>query len=289
MAQYLPILYAILVLGGLGILFGLVLGVADKKFAVEVDDRVSAVRAVVAGANCGACGYAGCDAYAEAVVRGDAKANACTPGGTKTVKAIAEIMGVDADALEPMVARVRCQGTCDNVTPRYDYSGVPSCRAASGIAGGPNACEFGCVGLGDCVSHCAFGAITMVDGVAVVNDDACTGCTMCVAACPRGIIQMLPKDQTVVVMCRNEATGRRARLQCKTACIGCKRCEKQCPSDSIHVVNGVAIIDETTCTRCGACIPVCPMHCIVNFYDHDLEGAAAATAQAELLEMEIDV
>ena len=134
MAQYLPIIYAVLALGGLGILFGIVLGLADKKFAVEVDERVSAVRAAVAGANCGACGYAGCDAYAEAVVRGDAKANACTPGGAKTVKEIAAIMGVSAEALEPMVARVRCQGTCEHVTARYDYSGLPSCRAASGIS-----------------------------------------------------------------------------------------------------------------------------------------------------------
>ncbi|MEN6635409.1 MAG: RnfABCDGE type electron transport complex subunit B, partial [Clostridiaceae bacterium] len=193
MAQYLPIIYAVLALGGLGILLGIVLGLADKKFAVEVDERVSAVRAAVAGANCGACGYAGCDAYAEAVVRGDAKANACTPGGAKTVKEIAAIMGVSAEALEPMVARVRCQGTCERVTMRYDYSGVPSCRAVSGIAGGPNACEFGCVGFGECLSVCAFGAITMVDGVAIIDDDVCTGCGMCVDICPRNIIQMLPK------------------------------------------------------------------------------------------------
>ncbi|HML67219.1 MAG TPA: RnfABCDGE type electron transport complex subunit B [Clostridia bacterium] len=287
MAQYLPILYAIAALGGLGILFGLVLGLADKKFAVEVDERVSAVRAAVAGANCGACGYAGCDAYAEAVVRGEAKANACTPGGTKTVKAIAAIMGVNAEELEPMVARVRCQGTCDRVTMRYDYSGVPSCRAVSGISGGPNACEFGCVGFGECLSVCAFGAIRMIDGIAVIDDDACTGCGMCVEVCPRNIIQMLPKDQTVVVMCRNEATGKRAVLQCKTACVGCKRCEKACPSDSIKVVKGVAIIDESTCTRCGACIPVCPMHCIVNFYERNMEDVAAVTAQAALNEIEI--
>ncbi len=283
MAQYLPIIYAIAALGGLGILFGLVLGLADKKFAVEVDERVQAVRAAVAGANCGACGYAGCDAYAAAVVKGEAPATACTPGGAKTVKAIAAIMGVDAEAAEPLVARVRCQGTCENVSLRYDYSGVQSCRAASGISGGPSACEFGCVGLGDCVAHCAFDAIQIVDGVAVIDDDKCTGCGVCVSTCPRSIIQMLPKDQTVVVMCRNEAIGRIARLQCKTACVGCKRCEKQCPSDSIHVINGVAIIDETTCTRCGACIPVCPMHCIVNFYERDPEGEAAATAQADLL------
>ena len=289
MAQYLPILYAILALGGLGILFGLVLGLADKKFSVEADERVSAVRAAVAGANCGACGYAGCDAYAEAVVRGEAKANACTPGGMNTVKAINAIMGLDAEALAPVVARVRCQGTCERVSLRYDYTGLPTCRAASGISGGPSACEFGCVGLGDCVSHCAFGAIMIIDGVAVIDDNACTGCTMCVAACPRNIIKMLPKDQNVVVMCRNEAVGRIARLQCKTACIACKRCEKACPSDSVHVINGVAVIDETTCTCCGACIPVCPTHCIVNFYERDPEGEAAATAQAELLNVEIDI
>ncbi|MBA4348360.1 MAG: ferredoxin [Clostridiales bacterium] len=267
-----PILFAVIALGGLGILFGLVLGVADKKFSVEVDERVSAVRAAVSGANCGACGYAGCDAYAEAVVRGEAKANACTPGGAKTVKAIAEIMGVNAEAQEPMVARVRCQGTCERVSPRYDYTGLPNCRAASGISGGPNACEYGCVGFGECVSVCAFGAIKMIDGIAVIDDNVCTGCGMCVEVCPRNIIKMLPKDQTVVVMCRNEAIGRIARLQCTTACVGCKRCEKACPSESIKVINGVAIIDETTCTRCGACVPVCPMHCIVNFYERETDG-----------------
>ncbi len=288
MADYLPILYAILALGGLGVLFGLLLGVADKKFSVEVDERVSAVRTAVAGANCGACGYPGCDGYAEAVVRGDAPANACTPGGAKTAKAIAQIMGVDAEALVPLVARVRCQGTCENVSMRYDYSGIPSCRAAGSLAGGPTACEFGCVGLGDCVSRCPFGAISMIDGVAVVNGDVCTGCGMCVATCPRGIIQMQPRDQTVVVLCRNKATGRIARLQCKTACVGCKRCEKQCPTNSIRVINGVAEIDEATCTCCGACIPVCPMHCIVSYYEHDFIGEAAATAQAELLNVDID-
>jgi electron transport complex protein RnfB len=187
MAQYLPILYAILALGGLGILFGVVLGLADKKFAVEGDERVSAVRAVVAGANCGACGYAGCDAYAAAVVRGDAAANACTPGGAKTVKAIASIMGVSAAALEPMGARGRCQGNCERVTTRYDYSGVHSCRAVSGISGGPNACEF-VVWLGECVSVCAFARFP-VDGIAVIDDDVCTGCGKCVGVCPRNIIQ----------------------------------------------------------------------------------------------------
>jgi Na+-translocating ferredoxin:NAD+ oxidoreductase RNF subunit RnfB len=276
METWLKILYAAAALGGLGILFGIVLGFVGKKFAVKVDERVQAVRNAVAGANCGACGYAGCDAYAEAVVRGEADPNGCTPGGSKTAKEIAAIMGVDAKDAEPMVARVRCQGTCENVSPRYDYSGIQSCRAASSMSGGPNACEFGCVGLGDCVARCPFDAIELVDGVAVINEDKCTGCGVCVETCPRSIINLLPRDQTVVVMCRNKAIGRIARLQCKTACVGCKRCEKQCPSDSIHVIDGVAIIDETTCTRCGACIQVCPMHCIVNFYER---GDAASQTE----------
>lgn len=267
METFLKILYAVAALGGLGILFGVVLGFVGKKFAVKVDERVQAVRAAVAGANCGACGYAGCDAFAEAVVRGEADPAGCTPGGSKSAKDIAAIMGVDAKDTEPMVARVRCQGTCENVSPRYDYSGIQSCRAASSMSGGPSACEFGCVGLGDCVARCPFDAISIANGVATIDEDKCTGCGVCVETCPRGIINLLPRDQTVVVMCRNKAIGRIARLQCKTACVGCKRCEKQCPSDSIHVIDGVAIIDESTCTRCGACIQVCPMHCIINFYE----------------------
>ena len=269
MDTVLKILFAVAALGGIGVLFGFVLGFAGKKFAVKVDERVQAVRAAVAGANCGACGYAGCDAFAEAVVRGEASLSGCTPGGQKSAEAVAAIMGVSAADMEPVVARVRCQGTCERVVPRYDYAGVPSCRAAGSLAGGPSVCEFGCVGLGDCVNRCPFGAIQMKDGVAVVDEGVCTGCGMCVSACPRNIIVMYPKDQTVVVLCRNKAIGRIAVLQCKTACVGCKRCEKQCPSDSIHVIDGVAEIDETTCTRCGACIPVCPMHCIVNFYERN--------------------
>ncbi len=281
MELFLKILYAIVALGGLGVVFGLLLGVAGKKFAVVKDERVSAVRAVLGGANCGACGYAGCDAFAEAVVAGKAKPNGCTPGGTKTAGAIAAIMGVEAESMRPMVARVRCQGTCENVSPRYDYNGLPSCRAASALSGGPKECEFGCLGMGDCLHHCPFHAISIVDGVAVINEDKCTGCGVCVGACPRNVIALVPRDATVLVLCRNKAIGRIARLQCKTACVGCRRCEKQCPSDSIHVVDGVAEINDATCTRCGACVGICPMHCIVNLYEPEEQEQPAAAEEAE--------
>lgn len=262
----LPILFAVAVLGGLGVAFGLLLSFVDKKFAVKTDERVAQVREHVAGANCGACGFSGCDAFAAAVVSGEAKADGCTPGGAKSAAAIAEIMGVSFTATDPVVARVRCHGTSENVSYRYDYSGLQSCRAASGISGGPKRCEFGCIGLGDCLRQCKFDAIEIIDNVAVIDENRCTGCGMCAKTCPRTIIDLLPRNQTVMVACRNKAIGKVARLQCKTACVGCKRCERSCPSDSIHVVDGVAEINYDTCTRCGACVEVCPMHCIENFY-----------------------
>lgn len=267
--NWIAILYALGVLGALGLAFGLVLGLVGKKFAVEADERVTLVRECLGGANCGACGYAGCDAFAEAVVKGEARPDACTPGGTKAAKAIGLVMGVDVSALVPKVARVRCNGTCENAAVRYEYSGITSCRAAASIAGGPKECHFGCLGYGDCLSRCAFGAITLSDGIAHVDPKKCTGCGMCEDTCPRNIIHLLPRDKTVVVTCRNKAIGKVARLQCKTACVGCKRCERNCPSDAIHVVDGVALIDDSKCTRCGACVAGCPMHCIKNFYEEE--------------------
>lgn len=265
--DWVAILSALGVLGALGLVFGLVLGLVGKKFAVETDERVTLVRECLGGANCGACGYAGCDAFAEAVVRGDAPADGCKPGGTKTAAAIGAIMGVDVSDMVPKVARVRCNGTCDNAVMRYEYSGIESCRAAASIAGGPKACHYGCLGLGDCVARCAFDAISISNGIAHVDADKCTGCGMCESVCPRGVIHLLPRDKTIVVACRNREIGKTARLQCKTACVGCKRCERNCPSDAIHVEDGVAVIDETKCTRCGACVAGCPMHCIQNFYE----------------------
>jgi len=273
--EFLPILYALLALGVLGLVFGVLLAFAGKKFAVEVDERVTAVRNALGGANCGACGFAGCDAFAEAVVKGIAKPDGCPAGGSKTAKAIGEIMGLSVGDMEPMVARVRCNGGCGNSADRYEYTGLMSCRAATAYAGGPKLCEFGCIGLGDCMSACKFGAITLADGIAKIDPAKCTGCGACMKTCPRSIINLLPRSKTVVVLCRNQAVGKIARTQCKVACIGCGRCAKSCPSDAIHVENGVAIIDETKCTRCGACVQNCPMHCIKNFYEAEKDIAVS--------------
>lgn len=265
--DFLPILYALGVLLFLGLIFGVALSIAAKKFAVKQDERVGRIKDTLGGANCGACGFAGCDAFAEAVVKGSASVDGCIAGGNKCARKIAEIMGVTAgDNKVIKVARARCQGTCDHVSLRYHYNGVQTCRAAASISGGPKLCEFACLGYGDCMSRCKFGAISIRDGVAEIDDTKCTGCGVCAETCPHDIISLIPRDRTVVVLCRNKATGKIARSQCKTACIGCKRCEKACPSDAIRVVDGVAEINPDTCTRCGACVDTCPSHCIVNLY-----------------------
>ncbi len=258
-----PILLALLVLGVIGLVFGLVLTLADKLFKVETDPRVDQVREVLGGANCGACGYAGCDAFAEAVVRGEASPNGCPPGGAASAKAIGEIMGLTVDATaERNVARVVCQGTPDVAKERYEYDGYHSCAVAASLAGGPKLCRYACLGLGDCAEHCAFGAIKMENGIAVIDESLCTGCGACVKACPRDVISLLPESANVVVRCRNADSAKEARAACARACIACKRCVKECEFDAIHVENGFAKIDPEKCTRCGKCAEVCPCKCI---------------------------
>lgn len=258
------ILYAVAVLGGLGVLFGLILTFADKNFSVPVDERVAKVREAVAGANCGACGYAGCDAYSDAVVSGAASITACTPGGKKTADALAEIMGQSVGEIAPTVARLLCQGETGVVNERYDYDGMTSCHLATQLAGGPTACAWGCVGLGDCVKVCQFGAMSVENGIVVIDEEKCTACGMCVKECPRMLIKLLPRSAKVTVRCLNAASGKDARAACSKACIACKRCEKACNDDAIHVINNCAIIDPEKCTLCGECAKVCPTGSITH-------------------------
>ncbi|MDD4080034.1 MAG: RnfABCDGE type electron transport complex subunit B [Eubacteriales bacterium] len=258
------ILSAVAVLGGLGVLFGLVLTFADKAFAVPVDERYARVREVVAGANCGACGYAGCDAYAAAVVTGEASITACTPGGQKTFDALAEIMGENAVAVAPEVAKLLCQGEDGVVKSRYDYQGTPSCHEATQLAGGPTACAWGCVGYGDCVKACQFDAMKIENGIVFIDENKCTACQLCVPECPRSLIKMLPRAAKVTVRCLNAANAKDAMAACSKACIACKRCEKACEYDAIHVIGNCAVIDPEKCTLCGECVKVCPTKCITQ-------------------------
>lgn len=256
------IVYAGLLLGVLGLAFGGLLTFAAKKFHVQVDERIEQVKECLGGANCGACGYAGCDAFAAAVVAGKAPVNGCAPAGEKGVRRISEIMGQAAPDTEKMVARVLCQGETGVAMERYAYDGYKSCAVAASLAGGPKDCRFACIGLGDCQDKCKFGAITMANGIAQIDPEKCTACGACVKACPRSVISLLPLNQNVIVRCRNSDTARAARAVCMDACIGCGRCKKECEYEAITVENGFAHIDHEKCTRCGACAKVCPCGCI---------------------------
>ena len=257
------IVTAVAVVTVIGLLGAAILVVATHFMHVEEDPRVGEVLGVLPGANCGACGYAGCDGFAEAVVKGEAPVNGCKPAGAEGAKKIAAIMGVDAGASEErQVARVRCQGIKGVAKERYTYDGYRSCAVAAGIAGGPKDCRFACIGLGDCMDHCAFGAITMQDGVAHIDEEKCTACGACVEACPRSVIELLPVSQSVIVRCRNSDVARAARAVCMKACIGCGRCKKECQYDAIVVENGYARILPDKCVRCGSCAAVCPCNCI---------------------------
>ena len=261
------ILLSIAVLGVLGALFGAILAFASKIFHVEVDPKQAAVRECLAGANCGGCGYPGCDGYAAAVAKGEAPTNRCVAGGAETAAKIAEVMGVSASDVEKMVAFVPCSGTDGHAELRFNYTGPQDCRAAMLFGGKSNkTCTFACIGLGNCVKACPFDAIHIVDGVAKVDRDKCVGCGTCVDTCPKSIIKLLPASQRVMPACGNHDKGAKVMKVCDNGCIGCMKCQRECPSDAITVLENLAVVDASKCVACGHCAEICPRH-IINWFE----------------------
>lgn len=258
------ILYAILVLGILGAVFGLVLAVASKVFEVKTDPRLPEILDHLAGANCGGCGYPGCAGCASAILEGKAPVSACAPAGAENAAAIATIMGVEAPSGERMVAFVKCNGGT-NAKKRYEYVGVQDCTGALKVGGGPLDCTYGCLGFGSCVKACQFGAMSIgPNGTAVVDRDKCTDCMACAAACPRHLIISVPAASEIIVPCSSKDKGVAAKNACDVSCIGCKLCEKNCPAGAITVVDNCAVIDYSKCTNCGTCVAKCPRKLIVD-------------------------
>lgn len=257
------IISAVLVVGGLGLIFGCLLAFAYKVFYVKEDERIERINEVLPGANCGACGYAGCSAYASAVVNDGAPVNACIVGKVNVAQSIANIMGVGVGSVESLVAKVHCAGDCDASHKKYTYMGVPDCISLSRLTFGDKDCPHGCLGLGTCMSVCKFDAIHIENGVAVVDTEKCTGCGSCVRKCPKQVIALVPKEKTVFVKCSSTEKGAVANKQCTASCIGCKMCEKTCPAGAMTVENNLAVIDYNKCIDCGACVKVCPKHAIV--------------------------
>lgn len=258
------ILFPVLVLGGLGLLFGVLLGFASKAFAVETNPKADEIRGILPGANCGACGYPGCDGCANAIAEGKAPVNACVVGGNSVAEKVAKIMGADAVESQKKVATVLCQGDCNKAKNKYIYNGIRDCRAQNILAGGSKSCSYGCLGCGTCVKACNYDAIHIVNGVAVVDKNKCVSCMACIKACPKGIIELVPYDQEVVVKCKSNDPGKIVRGNCSIGCIGCKICVKNCPEDAFIFENNLSKINYEKCTNCGICAEKCPTKAIYS-------------------------
>lgn len=259
------IIMAVIVIGVLGLFIGLFLGIAGIKLKVEVDPRQELISKALPGNNCGGCGFAGCEAMAEAIVKGEAPVNGCPVGGDKVGNEIAAIMGVESSSSDKKVAFVKCAGDCEMTTSDYDYQGVMDCRMLSFVPnGGPKSCNYGCLGYGSCVKACQFGAISVVNGIAVVDETKCVACGKCVEVCPKNIIELVPASSKYRVKCSSKDKGPVVMKACKVGCIGCGLCKKNCPNESIEVEDFLAKIDYDKCVGCGTCAEKCPKKAISN-------------------------
>ena len=259
-----PIVIAVLVVAVIGLLCAVMLTIASKFMAVEVDERIPLVREYLPGANCGACGFAGCDGYAAALVEDpDLSVSLCIPGGASASASIGKVLGREAGDVARQVAEVRCSGTCDATSVKMDYKGLESCAAAKLLFGGTGKCVYGCIGLGDCAQVCPVSAIHINGGLARVDASVCIGCGLCAKTCPNGVIAIRPADAHMVVDCNSRQKGAGTRKSCSAGCIGCRLCEKNCHTGAITVTDNLASIDYAKCDGCGKCIEVCKAGCLV--------------------------
>lgn len=267
------ILIAVLLLGAVGAIGAVILFLVAQKFKVYEDPRIGQVEEVLPAANCGGCGFPGCKGFAEACVKADSlEGLLCPVGGADVMGKVATILGREAVAAAPMIAVVRCNGTCENRPRLNNYDGATSCAVASALYGGETGCSFGCHGLGDCVKVCPFDAIHINPETQLpeVDEDKCTACGACVKACPKLIIELRkkgPKSRRVYVSCVNKDKGAIAKKACDVSCIGCSKCMKACPFEAITISNNLAYIDYNKCKLCRKCVDVCPTHAIqeLNF------------------------
>ncbi len=253
MSIWFPVIAAAVI----ALIAGLILAVASVVFAVPRDEKTEELKELLPGANCGACGYSGCEGYARAMAHEGAAVGLCSPGGEEVAKATGEVLGVSAEVVKK-AAMIHCAG-CEALTEKTaDYRGIPSCKAASAFYGGDKSCTYGCLGYGDCAAVCDKHAIRVENGMAVVDLDKCVGCGVCASACPRSLITVTTNLETAFVACSSHDKGGVAKKLCKAACIGCMRCQKACEHGAVTVTNFLATVDSDKCVGCGKCKEVCP-------------------------------
>lgn len=266
------IVIALLTLGGIGLVLSIVLYIVSRKFAIKEDLRVKQICEVLPGANCGGCGFPGCEGLAasciKAAEKGSLEGVLCPVGGNPVMKKIAAILGLEAAGDNSVrLAVIKCNGSCENRSHIRIYDGVTSCKIANVTSQGETACSYGCLGCGDCVTACSFGAlrINQETGLPEVDPNVCVACGACAKACPRHLIEIRevrPDFTGMVVKCSNKDKGIIAKNACNASCIGCKLCEKKCEEGAISVENNLSYIDPSKCTLCGTCVKVCPRHSI---------------------------
>ncbi len=258
------ILLVVGIVAGISVICAAILIIAAKYMHVPTNEKEKKIREVLPGANCGACGFTGCDGYAKAIAEDKTdKTNLCVPGADAVSKKIAEITGLEAADVIEQVATVRCMGDCKTCKDKSEYAGVHSCVAAKIIYGGKKACTYGCLGFGDCAKVCPNGAICIENGIAHVNTKLCTGCGLCTKTCPQHIISLMADVDKVIVTCSSKEKGAQVKSKCSHGCLACKKCEKVCQHDAIHVVDNIAVIDYDKCVNCGECAKNCPVGCIM--------------------------
>lgn len=259
---------SIMTLAGLGLVTATILAIASRVFYVQEDPRVEAVLEVLPGANCGGCGYAGCEGYAIAVVNNaDIPASLCCAGGDAVCIQVGELTGKAVGASDPLRSFRRCDKVTGKVAPRYDYQGIPSCASAALLFGGTDRCSYSCLGLGDCVEVCPFDAISIRDGLSHINLSKCTGCGLCISACPRNSLELIPVRARIAISCSTKDKLKSVMEVCNVGCINCGKCIKVCPAKAISTPHGRIEINQRLCLSYGvdckeACIDACPRHII---------------------------
>ena len=257
----------IIIVVGLGIAAGIILTIASKLMYVPENELVTKLKEVLPGANCGACGFAGCDDYATALAEDEThelSSALCPVGGAEVAENIATALGIEAEDVEPKVAVVYCNGNELTTKIIMDRLRINSCKEANQFYGGHWACSSGCLGLKDCMNVCDYGAINTVDGLAVIDRDLCVGCGVCAKACPKKIISIIDKKSYFYVTCNSHKTGGETRKRCKAGCIGCMKCQKICKFEAITVEDNLAKVDYEKCRNCGLCVKECPTGVIAN-------------------------